>query len=151
MSLTPRQAEMFPELAATGSDRPLAEDLKRAVRPAMAEVAPGKFVPMAPRGRAPEVALCVWHQNEDGTHTPRPINQRMVRLDRELARLLGFQNGYNTLRRLGRAGYVELIAAAPHCTMINLDSWFNHLRRCAEDPEFWSAQKNNLREYRKAI
>lgn len=125
--------------------------LKEATRPLMIQVAPGKFAPAKKDRGATDVCLCYWHDNGDETWTPLPVNQRLVRLDSELADLLGFRGQYNTIRRLGEAGFIEVIKAAPKFTLINLDSWFNHLRRCAEDPEFWDPGKRNLREYRSVI
>lgn len=131
--------------------RPVVEVLKAAAKPIMVEIAPHSFAPCRKNGRAPDVCLCMWRQNDDGTFTPYPINQRLVRLDRRLAELLGFPEGYNTLRRLGEAGFIEIIKAAPHFTLLNLDSYFNHLRRCAEDPWFWEAGKPNLKLYKTVI
>jgi hypothetical protein len=97
------------------------------------------------------MSLCLFADNGDGTMTPVPVTQRLVRLDYDLARMLGFPGGYNTLRRLGEAGFVEIIKAAPSFHLINLDSWFNHLRRCAENPEFWDRQGKNFKVYQSVI
>lgn len=133
------------------SSQPIVDRLKEAVRPVMAQVAPGLYAPMRRGGKSPDNCLCFWADKGDGTYYLIPQNQRMVRLDGELAELLGFRGQYHTIRRLGEAGFVEVIAIAPHTYFINLDSWFNHLRRCAEDPEFWAKSKKNLREYRSVI
>ena len=116
----------------------------------MVATAPGKFVPYRTE-TPPDVSLCSWQANGDGTFCPVPHTERMVRLNRKLAKFLGFTDRWDTLIRLGRAGFIEVVLISPHCTMLNLDSWFNHLRRCAEDPEFWDAHRNNYKEYRKSI
>jgi hypothetical protein len=74
-----------------------------------------------------------------------------MRLDRRLARMLGFAGQYATLHRLGWAGFIEIVSPSPGVSLLNLDSWFNHLRRCAEDPEFWSKSGPNYRAYSEAI
>jgi hypothetical protein len=128
----------------------LPDRLKEATRPAMVATAPGKFVPYKTES-PPDVSLCTWQANSDGTFTPIPHTERMVRLNRRLARFLGFTDRYDTLLRLGRAGFVELVQISPHYTLMNLDSWFNHLRRCAEDADFWDKQRDNYKEYCKSI
>jgi hypothetical protein len=131
--------------------RPVVDRLREATRPMMAQVAPGKFAPWKAKGKVQEYCLCMWHDNGDGTYSPIPVNQRLLRLDRELASLLGFPGQYATLRRLGVAEMVEIMPVAPHCYFINLDSWFNHIRRCAENPEIWSEGSKYLKAYRSVI
>lgn len=133
------------------SSQPIVDRLKEAVRPVMAQVAPNLYAPMRRGGKSPDNCLCFWADKGDGTYYLIPQNQRMVRLDAELAELLGFRGQYQTIRRLGVAGFVEVIPIAPHTYFINLDSWFNHLRRCAEDPEFWQRGGKNLKAYRSVI
>ena len=117
---------------------------------AMVQVAPGKWMP---RGEAepPEVSLCRWQGNGDGTYRPDPQVDRLVRLDAKLARLLGFEGRWRTLERLGRMGCIEIITVSPRFRLINLASWFNHLRKCAEDPELWNEGRGYVEEYRKVI
>ena len=68
-----------------------------------------------------------------------------------LAKKLGFLGTWETIIRLGRAGFIEVIQVAPRVTLINIDSWYNHLRRCAEDPDFWELSRDAIKEYRKCI
>lgn len=131
--------------------RPVVDRLKEATRPTMVQVAPGKYAPWKAKGKIQEYVLCMWHDNGDGTWNPIPVNQRLLRLDRDLAKMLGFSGQYQTLRRLGTAGIIELIPVAPHCCFLNLDSWFNHVRRCAENPEIWEKGSKWLKAYRSAI
>lgn len=134
------------------SDKPIIDRLKEATRPVMSQVAPGLYAPYRSKStKVAEHCLCFWSDRGDGTYYLIPHNQRLVRLDAELAELLGFRGQYQTIRRLGEAGFVEIIQVAPHTYFINLDSWFNHLRRCAEDPEFWAREKKNLKTYRSVI
>jgi len=128
----------------------LPDRLREATKPSMVQVAPGKYAPNRTQ-EPPEVSLCRWQTNGDGTFSPLPCTERLVRLDQNLVRLLGFPGQWCTLTRLARAGFIETIQIAPHFTLLNLDSWFNHLRRCAEDTEFWDAHRNNYKEYRKSI
>jgi hypothetical protein len=130
----------------------LTDRLKQATRPEMVEVAPGKFAPKDPSIPLPEYTISKWERNGDGTWRVVPFKEPFVRLDVCLAALLGFPGRQcNTIRRLGEAGFVEMIRIAPGTTLLNLDSWFNHLRRCAEDPEFWQRQGGNFRAYRESI
>lgn len=144
------------EVPLPGFDEPgpmqmaITDRLRQATKPVMVKVAPGRYAPAIP-GKAPDMMLCYLHDNGDGTMTPEPINQRLVRLDSTLARMLGFAGQYSTLRRLGEAGFIEIVKAAPGFTLINLDSWFNHLRRCAEDPEFWDKSRKNYLLYKTVI
>lgn len=127
------------------------KELREATKPEMVEVAPGRWVPRE-RPEPPDVSLCRWREQAGGTYEPVPLTERLVRLDTKLAARLGFSGRqYNTLRRLGAAGFFELIRVAPGVTLINLDSYFGHLRRCAEDPEFWDTDGANMREYRRAL
>ena len=134
------------------SERPIIDRLKEATRPVMSQVAPGLYAPYRSGStKVAENCLCFWADKGDGTFYLIPHNQRLVRLDAELAELLGFRGQYQTIRRLGEAGFVEVIQVAPHTFFINLDSWFNHLRRCAEEPEFWAKERKNLKAYRSVI
>ena len=73
----------------------------------------------------------------NGNWKPVPFTEHLVKLDSELAALLGFPGQFHTLYRLADSGFVEIVKVSPQVRLINLDSWFNHLRRCAENPEFW--------------
>jgi hypothetical protein len=131
--------------------RPVTDRLREATKPIWAQVAPGKYAPYKASGKTQEHCFCFWHDNGDGTWSPIPINQRLLRLDGKLAKALGFQGQYNTIRRLGEAEMIELIPIAPHCYFINIDSWFNHLRRCAEIPEIWAKGSKYLKAYRSVL
>ena len=136
------------------SSGPILGRLRAATRPIMVQAAPGKFIPNPENPQSEignDTTLARWSPNGDGTYSPIPFTEPMMRVNSKLLRLLGFQGQWQTLDRLGRAGFVEMLRIAPKTTLINLNSYYNHLARCAEDPEFWSEQKKNLSEYRKSI
>lgn len=117
----------------------------------MVEVAPGRFS-LAPAGRrAPDVVLCRALPAENGTWRLCPENVTWARVNSELLTSIGMGRHFLTLYRLARGGFVEMVRIAPHTYLLNLDSWFNHLQRCAENPEFWEAGRGNREEYRKAL
>jgi hypothetical protein len=133
---------------------PIQSRLRAATRPAMVQVAPGKYLRSPNTGaeqQADGVTLARWSANGDGTYSPLPYTEPMVRVDARLIHLLGFRGQWHTLARLARAGFIEMIRIAPGTTMLNLNSYFNHLARCAEDAEFWDKGKGNFEEYRKAL
>jgi hypothetical protein len=130
---------------------PLPARLAAITRPDMAQIAPGKYAPTS--DKVPEMTLCTWQKAGDNHYHPVPVAERWVQVDRFLLRSLGFQGPRpraDVLLRLGRAGFIEIIRATPGCHMLNLDSWFNHLRRCAEDPFFWEDEAR-IDEYRKSL
>ena len=126
---------------------PIVERLKHATADPMTQVAPGIWVP-ADAKAVPDLTLAYWIPNEDGTYKLVPFRERMIKLGRKIASILGFPGQYNTLHRLAEAGFIEILKITPQTHMLNLNSWFNHLRRCAEDPEFWDDQRR-VKEYRK--
>lgn len=123
-----------------------ADALKKAVQPAMVQVAPGRYVP-ANEQELQEYCLCRWQKMPEGNYMLIPENVRLVRLTAQLGHALGFPGQHQTIYRLGRAGFIEVVWVSPQCAMLNLDSWFNHLRRCAEDPEFWDPEGDNRKLY----
>ena len=54
---------------------------------------------------------------------------------------------YDTILRLGRAGFVDTVRVAPHVWMLDLDSWFRHLADCMDRPEMWDEGSGDLRRY----
>ena len=141
----PTKPDEKPSLPATDHARP--------VNPAarMVEVSPGRYI-LAPAGRqVPDVVMCRATPNDDGTWRLCPECVTWARMDSDLLRALGLASQWQTLYRLARAGFVEMVRVAPHTYLLNLDSWFNHLTRCAEDPEFWAEDGRNRIEYRRAL
>ena len=127
------------------------ERLRRSTR-GMVEVAPGLYAPADPQVPVGDYTVARWQKTGEGLWKAVPFKEPLMRLDKDMAALLGFPGKqWQTLRRLGRAGFVEIIQAGPHTMLINIDSWFNHLCRCAEDPEFWARENKNLKAYKAAL
>ncbi len=139
----PRRTELDLGMDAKQTARasePITTRLRRATAPKMIQVAPGVFA-RENTSAVPDVTLAYWIPQDDGTFKLLPFTERMVRITTKLVRMLGFGGQYNTLMRLGEAGFVEIVRIAPNTHLINLDSWFNHVRRCAENTEFWDDKK----------
>lgn len=128
----------------------LSGPLRKQTGAQMIRVSPSEYVPLCPTDEAPAAVLAVWEKTQAGTYRAVPIPDRMLRLTAQLAAVLGFQGSYDTLYRLGRAGFIEMIKIAPHTTLLNVDSYYRHLRKCAEDPWFWE-NETNLSRYSRAI
>ena len=129
------------------------ERAREAARPDMVRVAPGAhgWTP-APGREAPAHVLCRWTRGADGLYRPVPVGGRYARVCRELIALLGFNTGrrssrYETLYRLSRAGFVDMVKVSPGCWLLDLDSWFRHLAACMDDPEMWDEGKEARRRY----
>lgn len=122
-----------------------ATSLRKLTEPAMVKVAPGRWVPTT--DESPEYTLCIWRECGGGEYEPVPESTRLVRVNSPLLKALGLPQQFRTLNRLAEAGFIEMIHAAPRMYMLNIDSWFNHLRRVAEDEEFWEPGRGNLEEY----
>lgn len=138
------------DLAPEAAPAPINQRLRDLTRPDMVQVAPGRWAP-APGRKPPDFTIAEWHQNPDGTFTPVPHPERMVRLTRKLvARLVGESIQMHTFYRLARAGFIEIVHPVPGMRLINIDSWYNHLRRCSETPEMWGPESKFLRAYRMA-
>jgi hypothetical protein len=100
------------------------------------EVAPGLWRPCKP-GDVPEVVLARLESAGNGAYRLVPAGEAWARLDSTTVSALGFPGRWDTLLRLGIAGFIEIVKPAPGTTLLNLASWWGHLRRCAEDPWFW--------------
>jgi hypothetical protein len=127
----------------------IAHNLRKLTAPAMLQVSPGRWVPTTED--SPEYTVCVWRQVGGGQFELVPETTRLVRVDRRLLSALGLAHQGRTLRRLAQAGFIEMLLAAPSTWLLNLDSWFNHLRRVAEDEEFWEPGNGNLEEYHSVL
>jgi hypothetical protein len=103
----------------------------------MVEVSPGEYIAARGQDRMQQVTLARWTMLANGNWKAIPFTEKFVRLDAELAACMGFPCQFHTLYRLADAGFIEMVKVSPQLRLINLDSWFNHLRRCAENPEFW--------------
>ena len=153
------QMELFGDLDARDFVPP---PLSVEPEPDMVRVAPGRhaWVPRSAATPPPEYVVCRWSKQADGTWAPVPVAGRYVRLDSSTATLLGFparagsdareRCRYDTILRLGRAGFVDLVRVAPNTILLDLDSWYRHLADCMDDPDRWEDGRDDRKTYLKA-
>lgn len=153
------QMELFGDLDARDLVPP---PLSVEPEPDMVRVAPGRhaWVPKRAATPPPEYVVCRWSKQADGTWAPVPVAGRYVRLDSSTATLLGFparagsdareRCRYDTILRLGRAGFVDLVRVAPNTILLDLDSWYRHLADCMDDPDRWDEGGDDRDTYLKA-
>jgi hypothetical protein len=118
--------------------------INRLDKPKLVEVAPNRFVQMDLAFEAPEMVFCdvVPIPGHPGHFKLEPRSwERLVRLTPELTDKLGLGHDNTTLRRLIRAGFVDGARVSPQVYSVNLASYFQHVKRCAEDPNFWENPK----------
>ena len=139
--------------------KPVIAVLAKEPGPDMVRVAPGRhaWVPKDAATPPDGFALCRWAKQPDGTYAPVPVAGRYVRLTSQVAATLGFigdgtsdKNRYDTILRLGRAGFVDLVRVAPNTILLDLDSWYRHLADCMDNPEMWDDGSEELETYLKA-
>lgn len=130
--------------------------------PAMVRVAPGRhaWVPKSAATPPDEYVMCRWSKQADGSYAPVPVAGRYARLDSRLAAKLGFparsaddereRSRYDTILRLGRAGFVDVVRVAPNTILLDLDSWYRHLADCMDDPDRWDEGGEDRETYLKA-
>ena len=130
--------------------------------PNMVRVAPGRhaWVPKDAATPPDAYVMCRWSKQEDGTYAPVPVAGRYVRLDSRTAALLGFparvgEGGnercrYDTILRLGRAGFVDVVRVAPNTILLDLDSWYRHLADCMDNPDRWNEGGEDRETYLQA-
>ena len=153
------QMELFGDLDARDLVPP---PLSVEPEPDMVRVAPGRHAWVPKRAATPplEYVVCRWSKQADGTWAPVPVAGRYVRLDSSTATLLGFparagsdareRCRYDTILRLGRAGFVDLVRVAPNTILLDLDSWYRHLADCMDDPDRWEDGRDDRKTYLKA-
>jgi hypothetical protein len=128
----------FPgETIAPPSEADLAKRLREYQKQSLVQVAPNVWR-YTGDGQPPELVICRVVPNADGTLRLVPAYEKWMRLCRRNVSALGMEGQYHTLRRLGRADFIEILNPAPGYHFLNLCSWWGHLARVAEDPEFWS-------------
>lgn len=137
------------------STEELVDQLDLFRKPVLREVAPGKFVPTAGASEdLPEVIPCRVRDLGNGEVALVPFREDWMRMDSENLKLLGLEKAQHTVKRLAAAGFIEAIKVAPHTWMLNVTSYYNHLRRIAEaqaDGEnFWEEGGGNREAYRQA-
>lgn len=118
-------------------------ELTAKTAPVMVRIAPGKNGWVPRDGLTPDkYCLARWTCNPEGAYSLVPIGGRYVRLTEDLAAELGFRDlgrhrKYETLVRLARAGYVDLVQITPGVRLLDIDSWFRHLTDCMSNPDMW--------------
>jgi hypothetical protein len=135
-----------------------AERLKALSRPDMIRVAPEKYawIPAAHCGEIPEYCLAKWVKcPADSLWRLIPVSGSWVRMTAKVAALLGWDGigrkaRYDTLKRLGNAGFIEFVHAAPGVHFLELRSWFRHLSDCQENPDMWEKGSDDLKTYQEA-
>ena len=131
-------------------EQKLAAKIADATPSTLVQIAPGRWM-IVGGGALPDVCLVSFRRMPDGTLELQPITDRLVALTEPIIKKLGFTDGdASTLRRLATAGFIEIVRVSPHRRLINLDSYYNHLRRVAKDPEFWDNEANRA-AYREAL
>jgi len=120
--------------------------------PRMVEIAPNRFV-RTDHGRKddlPEVLLSDLVDLGNGTFKLVPRSwEKLAHLTPELSELLGMSRNTRPLRHLIRAKFVDGARTAPGCYSINVGSFFRHMKRCAENADFWEDPRV-MRQYRDA-
>ena len=149
-----------------GESGPIPPPMEVAPEPGMVRVAPGRhaWVPKDAATPPDAYVMCRWSKQADGTFAPVPVAGRYVRLDSRTATLLGFparmpakagrpdmeRCRYDTILRLGRAGFVDVVRVAPNTILLDLDSWYRHLADCMDDPDRWDEGSEDRETYLKA-
>ena len=124
--------------------------------PAMRRDGRGGWVPADPAAGPPSLSLCRWRQRGDGSWEPEPFPYRWAQATPELLRTLGLAPSVSdrarldTLRRLALGGFVRVARISPGVTLLDLDSWRDHLWRCLADPDYWERGGEADRRYRAA-
>ena len=57
---------------------------------------------------------------------------------------------YDTILRLGRAGFVDVVRVAPNTILLDLDSWYRHLADCMDNPDRWNEGGEDRETYLQA-
>lgn len=112
------------------------------------EVAPSLYRPVNPAD-VPDVILARLESAGNGAYRLVPAGEAWARLDSTTVQALGFAGRWDTIMRLGLAGFIEVVKPAPGTTLLNLASWWGHLRRVSEDPWFWE-NDSRMEAYREA-
>ena len=107
----------------------------------LVQIAPGLWRPAEGVDPAsiPDVILARTMRAPDGAVRLVPAGEQWVRLDSDIVQALGFAGDCKTLLRLAMAGFIEIVRVAPRCKLLNLSSWWGHVRRVSEDQDFWNA------------
>lgn len=125
--------------------------LRAAAKPSMIRVAPHLYAPDPACPKVPEFSIGKFIEVAPDRFQFIPVLENFVRVSDDVLKKLGIGRQWRTLCRLARAGFVEMIQIAPHTYLLNLDSYYGHVRRCAEEGEDFWAKPGNLEQYRRAL
>ena len=157
------QHDFFSPVVEVGRRRPRsvmesAQRLKDLSRPEMVRIAPEKhaWLPAEHCKEPPEFCLAKWVKSkQDNLYRLIPMSGNWVRMNSDVAALLGWNLGdrksrYDTLKRLGNAGFIEFVHVAPGVHLLELRSWFRHLADCQECPEMWDKTGDDVQVYKES-
>lgn len=126
------------------------EDIERRAAPKFIQIAPGRVIAANVMERMPEYHLAtLTPDGNTGHYRVALVPHNLVRLSTFL-KALKLEGLAETVRRLGRAGELEVLPLSPSVLLLNVDSWMQHLRRVAEaGDEYWTAERK--RNYVRAL
>lgn len=130
-----------------------------ATDPAITVYPPGiklRLAPDAPEAPWPDnlplphsIGVFEFKRNDDGSYTPIiKMHTRWLRLSVKGIEELALGIGYNSMRRLMRAGFVKFMQITPGQYAVDLQSYFQHVAAVRADCEFWTGK--NLKRYMEA-
>lgn len=117
----------------------------------MVRIAPDTAVWIPKNGEPDRYCLARWTPQGAG-YVPMPIGGRLAQVTPALLRAIGITDHSidaqrQTLHRLARAGFIELIHLSPGVWLLDLDSWFRHLQECQEHADLWDPGSPDLARY----
>ena len=123
----------------------------------MVRVSPERYayIPAAHCKTVPEFCLARWVKDRAGEYNLLPMSGNWVRMTSKVAALMGWREvdrscSYETLKRLGVAGFIEFVHVAPGTHLIEIGSWFRHLAECQDNPEMWERGSSDRETYAEA-
>lgn len=94
-----------------------------------------------PVGKPPEYVLCRMVQMREGEFRLEPVTVDMwVKMKENFCRSLGIELSDATLKRLGRAGFVQMSFPGPQAILVNVQSLLEHLKNTAS-PRWWTRER----------
>ena len=130
------------------SNKSYFDGVKAMTTPTMVEVKPGRWVARDSALDIPERFITSRIKQSDGTCRLVPDTVKLAHITSNLLAVLGLpEHGWRILHKLNAAKFVEVLRVSPRCSSLNLDSYFNHLKRVAEDPDFWDQEGENFKLY----
>lgn len=97
----------------------------------------------------PQEMLCTVVPIGGGEFKLRPIMHEWVQFSERTLAALNLGSQYQTLRRLGRAGFIRFRKISPNVLQVHLPSLMDHLAAMEADPDFWDSEAE-MDRWRKA-